>query len=152
MRNTEADNPLSIDEDHIHVVAAIIWNPDRSRFLIAQRQQGKHLEHHWELPGGKLEADESPWQALRRELVEEINIEVTSAAPYMQVYHRYPERNILLDTWSVDEYRGEVSARERQAIAWIGPDEIDLYLFPAADIPILDAIRCSAKAEIQRLP
>jgi len=152
MRNTEADNPLSIDEDHIHVVAAIIWNSDHSRFLIAQRQQGKHLEHFWELPGGKLEPDESPWQALRRELIEEINIEVIQAGPYMQVYHRYPERNILLDTWSIDEYRGEVRGREQQTITWIGPKEIDLYPFPAADIPILDAIKCSAKAETRRLP
>lgn len=152
MRNTEADTPLSIDEDHIHVVAAIIWNPDHSRFLIAQRQKGKHLEHFWELPGGKLEADESPRQALRRELIEEINIEVIEAGPYMQVYHRYPERNILLDTWSVDEFRGEVRAREQQAITWIGPKEIDLYPFPAADIPILDAIKRSAKAETQHLP
>lgn len=153
MRNTEADRPLNIDEDHIHVVAAIIWHRQREHcFLIAQRQQGKHLEHYWELPGGKLEADESPWQGLRREIAEEIDIEVTRGVPYMQVYHRYPERNILLDTWIVEQYRGEVRAREQQALSWIGVGEIGQYSFPPADIPILDAIKCSVKAETRRLP
>ena len=157
MPNTEADkpviNPASIDEAHVHVVAAIIWKQqERREFLIAQRQKGKHLQDYWEFAGGKLEPAESPRQALQRELEEEIGIRPTSTSPYMRVYYRYPERNILLDTWSVDEYRGEVRAREQQAISWIGPNEIDLYPFPAADIPILDAIKHSAKAETQRLP
>ena len=146
-------NPVSIDEDHIHVVAAIIWNrlePDR--FLIAQRQKGKHLEGYWELPGGKLESGETAWQALQREITEEINIRVIAASPYMRVYFRYPERNILLDTWVVDDYQGEVEAREQQPIAWIGLNEIDRYRFPPADVPILDAIKCSATAETRRLP
>ena len=151
MRNIEADNsvinPCSIDEDHIHVVAAIIWNQtDTDRFLIARRPKGKHLEDYWELPGGKLEGRESPWQALRRELAEEVSISITSASPYMQVYHRYPDRNILLDTWSVDAYRGQVSAGEQQEIAWVAIDQLDSFRFPPADIPILDAIRNSAKA------
>ncbi|MDH3761097.1 MAG: (deoxy)nucleoside triphosphate pyrophosphohydrolase [Gammaproteobacteria bacterium] len=147
MRNTGAEDPSSIDEDHIHVVAAIVWHSQYdNRFLIAQRQQGKHLEYYWELPGGKLEAGESPWQALRRELAEEINVEVVSGNPYMRVYHRYPERNILLDTWSVDEYQGEVRAREQQPLAWIDIEDIEQYRFPPADVPILEAIKRNATA------
>jgi 8-oxo-dGTP diphosphatase len=153
MRTEPVVNPVSIDEEHLHVVAAIIWSQKQpGRFLIAQRQKGKHLEHYWEFPGGKLEQDETAWQALQREIAEEVNIQVTRGSPYMQVYFRYPERNVLLDTWSVDEYRGEVEAREQQRIAWIGLNEIDRYRFPPADIPILDAIKCSAKAETRRLP
>ena len=144
MRADAVINPETIEEDHIHVVAAIVWQlPGKKRFLIAQRQQGKHLEHYWELPGGKIEADESPWRALRRELSEEINIEVTRGSPYMRVYYRYPERNVLLDTWWIEEYRGEVLALEQQSLNWIGVDEIDDFPFPPADIPILDAIKCS---------
>jgi len=146
-------NPVSIDEDHLHVVAAIIWDRKQpGRFLIAQRPKGKHLEHYWEFPGGKLEKDETAWQALQREITEEVSIRVIRGNPYMQVYCRYPERNILLDTWIVDEYQGEVEAREQQRIAWIGTNDIDRYRFPPADIPILDAIKCSAKAETRRLP
>lgn len=146
MPNTEVErllvDPAGFDDDYIHVVAAVIWKRDsRQNFLIARRQQGKHLAYYWELPGGKVEADESPRQALDRELVEEINIEPVSATQFMQVYHRYPERNILLDTWIVDDYQGEVVPREQQALAWIDCDQIGAYRFPDADLPILDALK-----------
>lgn len=135
-------NPASIDENHIHVVAALIWHrDDRRRFLIAQRQKGKHLEDYWEFPGGKLEAGETPWQGLQRELDEEINIRPISATQYIQVYYRYPDRNILLDTWLVESYRGEIEAREQQLLKWIDVAQADDYRFPPADIPILEAIK-----------
>lgn len=140
-------DPAHIDEDHIHVVAGIIWQPAAiPRFLIAQRQKGKHLQDYWEFPGGKLEAGESPWQALQRELREEISIVPTRAAPFMQVYYRYPQRNVLLDTWMIEEYSGEVAARERQALRWIAVTESDQYRLPPADIPIIEAIKNSATA------
>ena len=146
MPNTGVEHSLidveELDDDHIHVVAAIIWKHDScQQFLIARRQQGKHLEHYWELPGGKVEADESPRQALQRELVEEINIRAISATQFMQVYHRYPDRNILLDTWIVDDYQGDVMPREQQALAWIDCNQISAYRFPDADLPILDALK-----------
>jgi 8-oxo-dGTP diphosphatase len=157
MPSTAADSPIvnpgSIDEDYIHVVAAIIWEPgDSQRFLIAQRQKGKHLQDYWEFPGGKLELGESPRQALQRELQEEVNILLTRASPYMRVYYRYPERNILLDTWIVEEYRGDPVPGEQQLLRWIDLSQTDDYQFPPADIPIIEAIKSSAKAGIQRLP
>ena len=144
-------NPDSIAGEYLHVVAAIVWHPKQSdRLLIARRQKGKHLEHFWEFPGGKMEPGESPRQALRRELGEEIGIDVLEAEPFLQVFHRYPERNILLDTWGVYAYRGEVRARERQSIAWVEIDRLDGYLFPPADVPVLEAIRRSATAGTRR--
>ena len=146
MPNTAADtcvvNPSSIDEDHVHVAAAIVWqDTGRRRFLIAQRQAGKHLAGYWEFPGGKVEADESAAAALKRELVEEIAIEPLTATPLIRVFYRYPEKNVLLDAWIVDAYKGEVRAVERQALAWIRIEDIDGYRFPPADLPILDALR-----------
>jgi 8-oxo-dGTP diphosphatase len=157
MPSTAADspivNPASIDEDYLHVVAAIIWEQgDSRRFLIAQRQKGKHLQDYWEFPGGKLEPGESPRQALQRELQEEVNILLTHASPYMCVYYRYPERNILLDTWMVEEYRGDPAPGEQQLLRWIDLSQTDDYQFPPADIPIIEAIKNSAKAEIRHLP
>ena len=135
-------DPADLDDDHIHVVAAIIWQRESPQhFLISRRQAGKHLEHYWELPGGKIEVDESPRQALQRELVEEINIKPVAATQFMQVYHRYPGRNILLDTWIVDDYQGDVIPREQQALAWIECNQIGAYRFPEADLPILEALR-----------
>ncbi|HUV21376.1 MAG TPA: 8-oxo-dGTP diphosphatase MutT [Gammaproteobacteria bacterium] len=161
MPSTEAEspviNPVSVDEDHIHVVAAIIWQqgkPQSShrKFLIAQRQKGKHLADYWEFPGGKLEPGESPWQALQRELEEEIGILPTKASPYLQVYHRYPQRNILLDTWLVEEYRGEIVSGEGQQLRWIELSQVDRYQLPPADLPIIEAIKNSAKAGSRCLP
>jgi len=157
MPSTAADgplvNPASIDEDYVHVVAAIIWEQgDRQRFLIAQRQQGKHLQGYWEFPGGKLEAGESPRQALQRELQEEVDILLTQASPYLRVYYRYPERNILLDTWMVEEYLGDVAPGEQQLLRWINVSQAGDYQFPPADLPIIEAIKSNAIAETRRLP
>ena len=134
-------DPGEIPEPHLHVVAAILWHRQGDgRMLIARRQQGSHLADYWELPGGKLEAGETPWQGLQRELHEEIGIRVSDGRPFMKVYHRYPERNVLLDTWNIENYRGEVSAREGQPLAWVEVAELENYRFPAADLPILAAI------------
>jgi len=141
-------NPGSLDEEYIHVVAGIIWQPgDERRFLIAQRQKGKHLQDYWEFPGGKLEAGETPRQALQRELAEEINIDPIRARPFMQVYFRYPERNVLLDSWVVEDYRGTVEPLEQQSLRWIEVSEVDQYRLPPADVPIVEAIRNSVAVE-----
>lgn len=165
MPSTAADsliiNPTSIDEDYLHVVAAIIWKarspqPDRRisqrKFLISQRLKGKHLENYWEFPGGKRELDESPWQALQRELEEEIKIIPTKAAPYMQVYYRYPDRNILLDAWMVEEYQGETMSGEGQLLRWINTSQVHQYRLPPADLPIIEAIKSNETAGTQHLP
>ena len=156
MPSTEADanpivtpivNPGPIEEPHIHVVAGIVWSQQGDdRFLIAKRQPGKHLENHWEFPGGKREAGETSFAALKRELLEEISITVTAASEFMRVYCRYPERNVLLDTWSVTDFEGEAVSAEKQALRWITLDQADAFQWPAADIPIIDAIRNNVRA------
>ena len=157
MPSTEAEaplvNPVTIDEPHIHVVAAILWQTEsRKRFLIAQRPQGKHLAGYWEFPGGKVEDGESARDALERELEEEIGVLIEQASPLIRVYYRYPERNVLLDTWEVGRFRGKTESREDQALRWIGLGEIGTYRFPPADRPILDAIASNATAETRRSP
>ena len=144
-------NPDSVDDGTLHVVAAIIWHLRHpGRLLIARRQKGKHLEHLWEFPGGKMESGEHPWQALVRELEEEIGIEAVNGQPFMQVFHRYPERCILLDIWTVDQYRGKARGRESQSLAWVEIDRLDDYRFPPADLPVLEAIRRSATTGTRR--
>ena len=158
MPSTAADpdlviNPDYIDGDHIHVVAGIIWHRDgNGRFLIARRQKGKHLADLWEFPGGKMEAGETPWAALRRELAEEIAISAMAGEAFMRVFCRYPERNVLLDIWTVTEFQGEAVSAEQQALEWITIDEVDRYQWPAADVPVLDAIRNSVTAGTRYFP
>ena len=158
MPSTAADpdlviNPDSIGDDYIHVVAGIIWHRDATgQFLIARRQKGKHLEDLWEFPGGKMEIGETPWAALRRELAEEIAISALAGEEFLRVFCPYPERNVLLDIWTVTEYEGEAVSAEQQALEWITIDEAGGYRWPAADIPVLDAIRSSETAGTRCFP
>ena len=125
----------------IYVVAAVIWHPtDAGTFLISRRQQGKHLEYLWELPGGKKHPEENPFRALARELLEEVNIDEITAVPFMQVIHDYPDRSIFLDVWQVSGFNGEPYGREGQEICWVSIDKINEYQFPDADNPVLEAI------------
>ncbi len=128
-------------ESSVHVVAGIVRAPhNKTRFLIARRQKGKHLENLWEFPGGKVEPGESRFAALRRELQEEIGIEVIQARPFMAVNHRYDDALIYLDVWEILDYSGRVKGQENQTIRWIKPRQIDQFEFPAADKPILAAL------------
>lgn len=134
MPNTEADR-------YIHVVAGIIRHPeDLSKIFITRRKKGQHLENLWEFPGGKVEAGESRFHALKRELAEETGIQVNSAIPYQSIYHRYKEKKIFLDVWEVKNYRGQAHGFEGQEACWLSLNEVSEYSFPDADTPVLKAL------------
>ncbi|HXS21537.1 MAG TPA: 8-oxo-dGTP diphosphatase MutT [Steroidobacteraceae bacterium] len=100
------------------VVAAAIFD-DTGRVLIAERPAGKHMAGRWEFPGGKVAPGESEEGALRRELREELGIEVTAARPLMRLTHRYPDRQVELSMWVVERYRGEPRPLDRQRLKWV---------------------------------
>lgn len=111
------------------------------RWLVNQRRPGTDLAGYWEFPGGKLAAGEEPFDALRRELAEELGIEVLAAEPFIRLVHDYPAKRVLLDVWRIDRYRGEVKACEGQALAWLPAAELPtaVELLPA-DLPIVEAL------------
>lgn len=124
----------------VHVAAGAIVDA-QGRVLIARRPPGVHQGGYWEFPGGKLEPGESAEQALRRELEEELGIAVERSRPLIRVHHAYPDRAVLLDVWRVEAYRGEPYGRQGQALEWSAPATLDAQAFPAADRPILTALR-----------
>jgi 8-oxo-dGTP diphosphatase len=124
----------------IHVAAAAVADA-RGRVLIAQRPVDVHQGGLWEFPGGKLEQDESPLQALKRELREEIGISVGSARQLIRVRHDYPDKSVLLDVWRVADYAGIPVGREGQPLEWVAPNDLGKYAFPAANIPIIQALQ-----------
>jgi 8-oxo-dGTP diphosphatase len=124
----------------VHVVAGILRDRE-GRVLVAQRPAGKHLAGFWEFPGGKSDPGEAPLDALRRELHEEIGVEVESARPLISVPWTYPEKRIVLDAWLVDAYTGTPHAREAQALQWIAVDALRTLPMPPADVPIVNALR-----------
>lgn len=130
----------STDSGVIHVVAGVITNGE-GRVLIAKRPRGVHQGGLWEFPGGKLEPGEPLQQGLFRELDEELGIQVTASRPLIRIRHDYGERRVLLDIHRVLSYRGHPHGREGQALHWQLPDEMDPAVFPAADRPVISALR-----------
>ena len=127
----------------IHVVAAVIYG-NLNEILIARRPDHLHQGGLWEFPGGKIEANETTYQGLVRELNEELAIKVIAANPFMQVSHEYSDKHILLDVWQVTSFEGEARGAEGQECCWV-PIKILLredskYAFPQANRPILDAL------------
>ncbi len=120
------------------MAAAVICN-DQGQVLIAKRPLGKHQGGLWEFPGGKVEADEAVLDALKRELHEELGIEVEQARPLIRVHHHYSDKSVLLDVWRVDGFRGEPHGREGQPIEWCAVDALSAREFPEANRPIIAA-------------
>ena len=124
----------------LQVVAAVLKD-EQGRVLINQRPSGKPWAGYWEFPGGKIEAGESPWAALARELREELGLAVHEARPWLQLHHDYPGRRVHLDVWRVSRFSGVAQSHEGQTLAWLRPDELGTRELLPADAPIVKALR-----------
>lgn len=125
---------------HIHVSCGALRDA-QGLVLLVERPPGKIAELKWEFPGGKIEAGETPREALDRELHEEINIRVTGARPLTLFTHEYAERKVTLHTFLVTAWDGEVHGREAQRLSWIDPFfSPDLDVLPTVH-PIVHALR-----------
>lgn len=125
----------------VHVAAAAILSDDGQEVLLARRPSNVDQGGLWEFPGGKLAPFETGFEALKRELHEELGLTIERAQPLIRVHHEYPEKHILLDVWQVLAYSGEPYGREGQAVRWVPLDELSSYPFPAANLPILRAVK-----------
>lgn len=123
------------------VVAVALVDADR-RVLIAQRPEGKALAGLWEFPGGKLEAGETPEQALIRELEEELGIATKSAclAPLSFASHSYESFHLLMPLYVCRKWQGTPVAREHAALKWVRPQALRDYPMPPADEPLIAAL------------
>lgn len=123
------------------VVAVALVDRD-GRVLLAQRPTGKHHAGLWEFPGGKLEAGESPEQALIRELAEELAIDVTAAclAPATFASISLGERQLLLLLYVCRKWSGVPRAVEAAALRWVRPIEMHALPMPPADRSMIGLI------------
>jgi 8-oxo-dGTP diphosphatase len=123
------------------VVAAIIV--EQRRVLVTQRMIGTHLAGAWEFPGGKVEVDEDPRDALVRELREELGIEVVVDAVVDVAFHRYPTKSVLILFFAARRKPDSPppSALEVAALQWRASTELADEDFPAADARILGSVR-----------
>lgn len=118
----------------VHVAVGVIADGDR--FFITRRAPNAHLGGKWEFPGGKVHEGEAVFTALKRELHEELGIDVREAHPLMQVHHVYPTKQVLLDVWSVTAYTGTPHGHEGQEARWAACADLLKLDFPQADLPI----------------
>jgi 8-oxo-dGTP diphosphatase len=114
-----------------------------SRLLITRRRAGDHLGGLWEFPGGKREAGESFEECLRRELMEELGIEIAILGLLESIDHDYPDKSVRLQFYRCRWRRNEPTAREGQELAWVTPGDLALYEFPAADAKLLAMLEAS---------
>ena len=124
----------------IHVIAGALFD-QQDRVLIAQRPPGKHMAGGWEFPGGKLETGEAPLDGLKRELREELGVEVHDANPLIAYEHAYADRSVLLDLWLVSRFTGQPASLDNQALQWVRLDELETVGLLEADRPMIAALR-----------
>ena len=115
-----------------------------NRVLVARRPEHVHQGGLWEFPGGKIEAGETMYDALRRELREEVGIHEIYGRPLIRVHHDYPEQSVLLDVWQINRFSGQPAGCEGQEIKWLPIEQLSGHDFPAANRPIITALRLPA--------
>jgi 8-oxo-dGTP diphosphatase len=115
------------------------------KILAARRKRGSHLEGHWEFPGGKLEPDESPEDCLVRELAEEIGVRVSPRGILEVVFHRYPEKSVLLLFYRCDLLEGEPRPIECDEVRWVALEDLPSLDWAPADIPFVRRLAEAAR-------
>ena len=125
------------------LVAACALIDADGRVLLARRPEGRPMAGLWEFPGGKLEPDETPEQALIRELREELGLDVSEAclAPFAFSSHAYERFHLLMPLYVCRRWKGTPIPREGQTLAWVRGTALDTYNMPAADQPLVPLLR-----------
>jgi 8-oxo-dGTP diphosphatase len=133
----------------VDVAVAVLIRSDGAA-LLAQRPLDKVYSGYWEFPGGKIEPGEPLAEALRREIREELGIEIERAYPWITRVFTYPHAKVRLHFYRVTAWRGEPRALEHQAIAWQRPEAIELEPLLPANGPVLRGLLLPAEYAITR--
>ena len=125
------------------VAVAVFIKPD-GQFLLASRPEGKLYAGYWEFPGGKIETGESVRIALRRELIEELNVAIDASTPWFSFHMHYEHASVCLHTWRVTAWH-DVDARgmcglEGQSFVWQRLDDIKVAPTLRGCAPIFRAL------------
>jgi len=124
----------------LNIAAGIIRNASKEIF-ITQRDASSHMAGFWEFPGGKIEAGETPEQAVIRELQEEVGIDAKSPVLLKTLEHRFPDRIITLYFFLVEDWQGEPYGKEGQPKRWVAQADLKEEEFPPANEVVVTALK-----------
>lgn len=124
---------------YVHAVAGILMR--NNKILIAERPVGKPYAGYWEFPGGKVEKNETSYQALQRELHEELAIDLLAAKQLLTHTHTYPDKTVNLDVWLVENFRGEPHPKEQQILQWTSLGELTTFHLLEGNWAMVDKIK-----------
>ena len=120
----------------IEVAAGLVFR--NGKLLITQRLPGSHCGRLWEFPGGKREPGETFAECLKRELREELAIEVEVGALVEELHHDYPDKSVFLKFFRCKWLANEPQALHCHDFAWVTHAQLRDYPFPAADARLLE--------------
>ncbi|MGV3469433.1 Nudix family hydrolase [Limnobacter sp.] len=126
----------SLVKPRIDVAVAVVFNT-YGQVLWGCRPEGKPYAGYWEFPGGKVEPDETVWQALVRELKEELDITALEGGPWFRIEHDYEHANVRLHLYRVWRFDGSPKSLENQRFTWASLDSSDLSPILPATEPLL---------------
>ena len=138
MSGKETPRDPAADRHHVEVVAGAIARDET--YLLCRRPGGSNMEGHWEFPGGKVKEGETHEEALRRELQEELGIEVLVGAHLSTIEYSYPHLDITLHLFSCPSFEGEPRKLYHSALAWLRCAEIDRDSLVPSNLPFLDIL------------
>lgn len=133
----------------VPVACAIIEN--RGKVLSVQRSESMSLPLKWEFPGGKINDGESPEECLKRELFEELGIEVAVTQSLPLVTYHYPAFTVTLYPFICKIVAGEIILREHVAVAWLQPCELHTLDWAEADRPVIEMYREALRARARNV-
>lgn len=124
-----------VDRKTVHVAVGVLIQPD-GKFLLTSRPEGKDYAGYWEFPGGKIEGNETVQEALRRELHEELGIQINQSEPWKSETVDYPHALVLLHFCKVLSWSGDLQMREGQSYSWQSLPVTEHPVLPGT-IPVL---------------
>lgn len=140
--NSSQAKPQSV----VEVAVGVLINSEGA-VLLGQRPEGKPYAGYWEFPGGKIESGETLFEALKRELSEEIDVVIDDAEEIMVIEHDYPHAYVRLHICVVKSWRGQPRGLENQSLGWLSCDAIGQIeatefnpILPAT-VPILEKLK-----------
>ena len=127
----------------VKVVAAIIKavNENGETIIFATQRGYGDFKGGWEFPGGKIESGETPQEALKREIIEELDTEVSVGELIDTIEYDYPEFHLSMDCFWCQIVRGNLVLKEHEAARWLTKDELNNVEWLPADITLIEKIR-----------